>query len=280
METAAAPPADLAARVADLSWYHVLDLPGGITTPGWFDLRPSTTVVPLPASLAGKRCLDVGTWDGFWAFEIERRGAAEVVAIDIDDPQRWDWPPQSIVGGAAKDRLTFLEGFKSQAAGFRLAHEALGSKVERRDLSVYDLTPQEVGTFDVVFLGSLLLHLRDPVRALGALRSVCSGQAVIADMVDLIPSLLRPRTPSARLEGLDQSWWWLPNRAGLLRMVESAGFQIDEATSIYYVPTGPAHPPAPLRSIPKGLLTPKGREQLIMHWRGLPHVAVRARPLG
>ena len=37
----------------------------------------------LPASLAGKTALDVGTADGFWAFEMERRGAARVVAIDL-----------------------------------------------------------------------------------------------------------------------------------------------------------------------------------------------------
>lgn len=278
MTTAAAPGADLAARVAAQSWYHVLDLPGGVTTPGWFDLRPSASVVPLPASLEGKRCLDVGTWDGFWAFEMERRGASEVVAIDLDDPEAWDWPPQSRLGDAARDRLKFLDGFKSDAAGFRLAHEALGSSVERRSLSVYDLSPEVIGTFDVVFLGSLLLHLRDPVRALDSLRSVCTGEAVIADMVDWVPSVLRPRTPTARLEGLDQSWWWIPNRAGLHRMVESAGFEIVDRTGLYVVPTGPAHPTAPLRDLPRGLLTAKGREALVVRLRGLPHTAVRARP--
>ena len=37
------------------------------------------------------RALDVGTWDGFWAFEMERRGA-EVTALDLDDERDLDWP--------------------------------------------------------------------------------------------------------------------------------------------------------------------------------------------
>ena len=46
------------------------------------------------------------------------------------------------------------------------------SGVER---SVYDLDPERDGRFDVVVCGSLLLHLRDPVRALEAIRGVCAG---------------------------------------------------------------------------------------------------------
>jgi tRNA (mo5U34)-methyltransferase len=63
-----------------------------VVTPGWIDTRAVAGRIPLPFSLAGQRCLDVGTFDGFWAFEMERRGAAEVIAIDILDPAKFDWP--------------------------------------------------------------------------------------------------------------------------------------------------------------------------------------------
>src|SRR5579862_4659707 len=76
---------DLESLVAEHTWYHTLELGHGVVTPGWFDTRPAVCAVRFPASLAGVRCLDVATFDGFWAFEMERRGAAEVVAIDLVD---------------------------------------------------------------------------------------------------------------------------------------------------------------------------------------------------
>ncbi len=274
-----APAASPQARVDALDWYHTIDLAPGLTTPGWFDTRATTGKVPLPASLAGKRCLDVGTWDGFWAFEMERRGAESVTAIDILDEARWDWPPEL----RARDQgagLEFVREFKQQGVAFELAHEIIGSKVDRIDMSVYDLSPEAVGTFDFVFLGSLLLHLRDPVRALDAMRSVVAGEAVIADTVDLVSSKLRPRTPTARLEGVGRPWWWIPNRAGLHQMVRSAGFEILEATPLYILPTGPNHPRQTISQIPKRLLTAQGREELIVGFRGIPHAAVRVRSVG
>jgi hypothetical protein len=36
-----------------------------------------------------------------------------------------------------------------------------------------------VGRFDLVYLGSLLVHLRDPVRALECVRSVCDGLLIV-----------------------------------------------------------------------------------------------------
>ena len=270
-------PDSLADRVAALDWYHAIDLPGGVVTPGWFDLRPSAEKVPLPERLDGLRCLDVGTWDGFWAFEMERRGAAEVVAVDVLDPERWDWPPRERLTGHGGG-LAMLHAVKGRGEAFDVAREALGSSVVRHDLSVYDLDPVELGHFDLVFLGSLLLHLRDPVLALQRLRGVCAGDAVIADTVELGASLRWPRTPVARMEGTERPWWWLPNRAALIAMVASAGFGVEQATGIYYVPRGPGHPPSARRDAPRRLLSTRGREELVTGLRGIPHVAIRATP--
>jgi tRNA (mo5U34)-methyltransferase len=258
-------------------WHHSIELAPGEVTPGWFDTRGVVGKVPLPADLSGKRCLDVGTWDGFWAFEMERRGAGEVVAIDIDDPEAWDWPPRERLE-QHRHRLAVHGAVKGRGEGFRIAHERLGSRVERRKLSVYDLDPTRLGHFDVVFLGSLLAHLRDPVLALERIRSVCAGVAVIADAVELLPSLRYPRKPVARLAGLDRPWWWQPNRAALLRMIGSAGFEIEHATQVYFLPPGEGHPRVRRRTLPRKLATPQGREEIIAALKGMPHVAVRARP--
>src|SRR5205814_1621070 len=104
--------------------------------------------------------------------------------------------------------------------GFRVAHRALESRVERRPLSVYELDAADVGSFDVVVCGTLLLHLRDPLRALEAIRGVCRGQFLSAEQIDLWLTALHPRHPIAELNGSgDLCQWWEPNLAGHRRML-------------------------------------------------------------
>ena len=83
--------ADLPAEMAQIDWYHTIELPGGAFTPGFYDHRPLVPRLPIPASLEGKRCLDIAGSDGFFAFEMWRRGAAEVISIDLEDPARQEW---------------------------------------------------------------------------------------------------------------------------------------------------------------------------------------------
>lgn len=262
---------DLRARVGETRWYHTIELAPGLITPGYFDTRDAAGKVPMPASLDGLRCLDVGTYDGFWAFEMERRGASEVVAIDVLDPDRWDWPAASL----AETRAAMGDP-KKRSGGFDLAREALGSKVERRDLSVYELDPAEVGVFDFVYVGSLLLHLRDPIAALERVRAVCTGKALVVDAVD--PALNRRvrGRPAASLDGLGRPWWWKPNVAGLARMVESAGFELIEPPRSLRIRFGEggARPRLPLRQ----LYTAAGREVAGLALRGDPHAAALTRP--
>src|SRR3954453_4625765 len=142
-------------RAKAQGWYHTLELPG-FTTSGVFDLRPVVGEYGLPGSLEGMRVLEVGTWDGFWAFEMEKRGAAEVIAIDLDDENELDWPPR---------RRTPKEGVK-RGTGFEIAKELLGSNVQRVVRSVYHALPEDLGQFDLVFCGSVLIHLRDQMLAL------------------------------------------------------------------------------------------------------------------
>jgi tRNA (mo5U34)-methyltransferase len=261
----------LRAKVQALEWYHTLELAPGLETPGWFDLRPVLGGFPLPGSLTGERCLDVGTFDGFWAFEMERRGAAEVVAIDVLDPARWDWP----AGSEMATRAAIGER-KARGAGFELAHRALGSTVERRELSVYDLDPAEVGRFDLVYVGSLLLHLRDPVGALERVRAVCRGRLVLCDAVDAGLARLY-RRPAARLDGLGRPWWWKPNPRGLARMVEAAGFDLEGPPRLVRLPAGAAHP-RPRELNARQLASRAGRELVTTATRGDPHAVVVGEP--
>jgi tRNA (mo5U34)-methyltransferase len=195
--------------------------------------------MPWP-DVRGLRCLDVGTYDGFLAFELERRGAAEVVALDIGRHEDWDWPAELRARGP--EHLAERAGPKGN--GFEIAREALGSSVELVVASVYDLAPERVGTFDLGVCGSLLLHLRDPVGALGAIRSVCDGGAFLsAEQVSLGLGALGPRRPLARVGPGEGLHWWVPNAAAHTRMLEAAGFEVVRRSGLYCVPFGPAHPP-------------------------------------
>jgi tRNA (mo5U34)-methyltransferase len=261
----------MAAAVAALEWYHTIDLGDGIVTPGWHDARPIVGKIPWPASLAGKRCLDVGTFDGFWAFEMERRGAAEVVAIDLLDPAQWDWPVDS-----APETIAAIGRRKGRGEGFEIARRALRSSVQRQELSVYDLDPAAIGRFDLVYLGSLLIHLRDPVRALERLREVCSGTMIVVDGIDLPLSVALPRTPAARLDGKGRPWWWYPNQAGLAREIEAAGFDLVQRPKRLFMPPGEGQPLPRLH--PRLLGNREGRLNAIIVAKGDPHAVAVARP--
>ncbi|HUC36591.1 MAG TPA: class I SAM-dependent methyltransferase [Acidimicrobiales bacterium] len=263
---------DLRAEVGSIEWYHTIELAPGVVTPGWHDTRSVVAQVPFPASLAGKRCLDVGTFDGFWAFEMERRGASEIVAVDVPDPKQWDWP----VVSSEETRAT-IGSRKAEGRGFHTAHRALASKVQLLDRSVYDIDESDMGKFDLVYLGSLLVHLRDPIRALERLRDVCSGTMIVVDGIELFLSLLLPNLAVATFDGHGRPWWWYPNQAGLRRMVEAGGFEVLEGPKRIFMPPGAGQPLATFD--PKLLASREGRRALVIARRGDPHAVLVARPV-
>jgi tRNA (mo5U34)-methyltransferase len=147
--------------------------------------------------------------------------------------------------------------------------------VRRVGVSVYRLGEAGLGRFDVVVCGSLLLHLRDPIAALEAIRSVCDGQLLSAECIDLRLTLLHPTTPYARLDGISElCQWWTPNAAAHVRMVESAGFDVVQRGRPYAEPFGPAHP-APARGLRGTAASAVRRARLGTD--GVPHAAVLAR---
>jgi SAM-dependent methyltransferase len=263
---------ELRAAVESHLWYHTMELAPGVVTPGWFDLRSMVRKMPWP-DVRGMRCLDVGTYDGFLAFELERRGAGEVVAIDIPDPAAWDWPPDVRASGG--ENLAKLAG-PDKSKGFRIAADALGSRVTYRAVSVYDLDPSALGMFDVVVCGSLLLHLRDPLRALWAIRGVCGGWLLSSEQVDLSLTVAHRRRAVLSLEGVGAlCQWMIPNVAGHRRMITASGFEVVRGTRPFVIPYGESHP-----ARPRSPRSTAGRlvERVLTGGEGVPHAAVLARP--
>lgn len=199
-----------------MGWYHTIELAPGHETEGMFDLRPLVGRYGLPDSLAGMRCLDVGTWDGFWAFEMERRGG-EVVGIDLDDESLLDWPPR-------RRPDSFPDA--PRGANFAVAAEALGSKVDRQVVSIYDATPAALGTFDFVFCGSVLIHLRDQLLALERIRELVTDGGLFVSAEAYWPRGARLPLALARYRAdrPKDVVFWEPNPRAWRRMLWTAGF--------------------------------------------------------
>ncbi len=265
----------LSDEIASQGWYATFELAPGLETPGWFDLRSVAVKLPFPADMSGMRCLDVGTFEGFWALHMHRCGAREVLGVDILDPWSWDWPV-----GSDEAVVRALEERKRGGSGFETVRAALDHPVERRELSVYDLDEEQIGRFDFAYLGSLLVHLRDPVRALERVRSVLDGHLLLCDLVHLPNTLRRPWTPMAQLDGRGRPWWWRPNLAALLRLAEAAGFEPAARPRLVFLPPGAAHPRPSLRprTALRALRTGEGREVLFASRFGAPHAALLLRP--
>jgi len=141
---------------------------------------------------------------------------------------------------------------------------------------VYDLTPERVGRFDVVVCGSLMLHLRDPVRALEAIRGVCDEWFLSSETVSPLLSALAPRRPLTKMMGGELCQWLIPNAAGHRLMLSSAGFKVERFTAPYSIPHGPGNPaPKPRFGVARKQLL----NVLITHGAGVPHAAALCRPL-
>ena len=255
-------------------WYHTIELAPGQVTPGWFDARPVVEKMPWP-DVKGKRCLDVGTYDGFFAFEMEKRGAAEVVATDISGHEHWDWPMD--VRAQGPERLAEIAG-PQKGLGFQIAKEALNSNVEKVEINIYDLTPEKMGTFDVIVCGSLMLHLRDPLRAMWAVRSVCAGHFLSAETIDLLLTIEHPNRPVSVLNGVGSNLHWtIPNAAGHRQMLRASGFKVERFSKPYTIPYGPAH-------VERKISTVKSAGKVALQYAmggrpGVPHAAVLARAI-
>ena len=178
------------------------------------------------------RVLDIATFDGFWAFEFERRGAAEVVALDIATVGEVDLPYR-VRAGMTREELDRPIG-----GGFALAHATFGSKVKHVHCNVYELTPEALGQFDFVHCGDLLLHLRDPARALANIRGVTRGRALISDC--FFPDFDRHDLPLMQYEGgRGTNIWWRFGANALRTMIGDAGFGgVEETSRFRYGPRG------------------------------------------
>jgi tRNA (mo5U34)-methyltransferase len=228
-------PDELKQRIAGFPyWYHRIELPGGVVTPGWAPM--SAAAYHIPADLTGKRVLDVGAWDGYWTFEALKRGAKQAVAID--------------------DFSDFLGRLKQSDRRawdtFDLCREAFGyceDRCQRHEMTVYDISEERLGRFDVVFFFGTIYHLRHPLLALDKLSAVCDSEIFVESAVldDYSPyrggpgkgysggQMVMEFYPGSEY-GSNATNWWAPTVHCLAHMLLAAGFKHAEGWKLTDTP--------------------------------------------
>jgi tRNA (mo5U34)-methyltransferase len=229
-------------RIGEVPWYHQFELVPGVRTPGIhpFDPAPFLDGWGIAPDLRGMRALDVGTWDGPLAFELERRGAV-VVAADIQDSTR---------------------------TGFSTAKEILGSRVEYVRTSVYDIEKTVGGRFDLVCYLGVFYHLKYPILGFEAIRTVMADGASLlfegACLLNYAERIDGSRADAGESDALRKlaysdipltacypgryiggSNWHIPNLACVRSWLAAAGMSLER----HYVMDGPERDPFPLHRV-------------------------------
>jgi tRNA (mo5U34)-methyltransferase len=187
-------------------WYHQMELAPGITTPGINNaplVLQNLNALGLPKDAKSLRVLDIGCRDGYFSFEMERRGA-EVIGVDYA---------------------------LSDTTGFDVAAKILDSKVPYMVDNVYTLEPEKYGLFDIVLFLGVIYHLRNPLLALDQIRKMIKpgGLLFVESALTTDNSLKNLEIPVWRFYprdtlNNDETNKWAPNIAGLQFVVEEAEF--------------------------------------------------------
>lgn len=191
-------------ELLEKGWWHSFEFPSGERVDGvrsTQELNRQLARFHVPNDISGKRVLDIGAWDGWFSFEMERRGA-DVLAVDS-----WDNPR------------------------FRYAHTQFNSRVHYCVEDLYDLTPRKIGHFDIVLFFGGLYHLKHPVLALEKVCALTRDVAYVESHV--IDRGLRSALRATRavmefyetneLAGRADNWIG-PNSRCLLALCRVAGF--------------------------------------------------------
>lgn len=148
----------------------------------------------LPEQMDGKTFLDVGCWWGDCSAEAAKRGALDVLALDI------------CISDDLKENVD-RHGFKFL------------------EMDIFSDRFLMLGLFDVVLCGAVLYHVLDPLGLLMRLRRVTLELLVLETMVNQLEG-----TPVLKFHpgddlGSNPSNWWTPNVPCLIAMLETVGFE-------------------------------------------------------
>jgi len=203
---------NLKTEASMIKWWHGgIPLADDLITEG--TTYPRYTVLPyleLPLDLTDKTAIDICTWDGYWSFELEKRNASKVIAVDSFV---WNDDNAKAIGYSGK-------------RGFNLAHKTLESKVIDHTCEVLDLSVDKFGTFDIVLFFGVLYHMRHPLLALEKAASLAHDLLILETEIE--PNInnnipLMRFYPDSALNN-DSSNWFVPNMLCVEAMLKDVGF--------------------------------------------------------
>jgi tRNA (mo5U34)-methyltransferase len=220
------------------TWTYPFDLGEGVVTPlhqPWLaeshETRNRMTFSRLDEVYADRwgevTCLDIACNEGFFGFEVCRRGAKAVVGFDA--------------------RSVNIE--KAEFIRRHFGYETISFRVE----NISNLTPERFGTFELTLCLGLLYHLESPMDALRRIKAVTRELCVIDTQVlhtsarvatawitedrlidtdDVIGVIEEPDAvwnPAASVTGLSM----VMSHSALLTMLRHAGFKEIEQVEPY-----------------------------------------------
>lgn len=172
-------------------------------------------VPALPEDFGGMSVLDIGTFDGFYAFLAEARGAGRVVAIDNEQYREW---------------VSSRWGVELQGGeGFAAIRELLDSEVDYQRIDAFDLDELEE-TFDFIFCFGILHRVENPLGLLKIIRRrLAAGGRVLLETHGVADRTFDSAAVHIPVPGevyaRDDFVYWGFTPAGLDAMARHAGFE-------------------------------------------------------
>jgi tRNA (mo5U34)-methyltransferase len=227
------------ARVAAVNhWWHSIEVAPGVVTPGRKtpEIHASELASFRLPDLTGKSVLDIGGWDGFYAFHAEECGARRVGLLDsyvwsLDIAGLSEYLARCAEQGVTPKAYHETEFWHPDELpgkrGFDTARELRRSTVEPIVADFAKDALAGIGTWDVVLFLGVLYHLEDPLgglRRLAALTNECAVLETEAIVIGGRPDAsLWEFYPTNEL-GADPSNWFVPTPAALEGALLAAGF--------------------------------------------------------
>lgn len=215
--------------IGECDFYHSMDLPGYKSVEGQWDLRGEENTYLGGVDLQGKSVLEIGPASGHLSFWMESQGA-NVTVFDLSEDHEWDFVPYHNLDrtSLAAERKRHLRRLQNS---WWLAHNALKMKSSAIYSTVYDID-SSLGSFDIVTLNCVLLHLRNPFLALEKASLVAKDTIIVTEVAEEQffgedPSMWNKLTmsfmPRAEARTPVDAWYFLPSIT-VAEMLKILGF--------------------------------------------------------